>query len=445
MNASPAAAEATLIATPLRSALLAGHANLVQLLVRIQAPDWPSDQRRPRPPYGTSLVIDRSGSMRGTPLAEALRCAGFMIDRLDAGDQAALVIFDQDVEVLKPLTPLSERQALRQALGRAQVGGMTNLHGGWAAGAAELARGEPALGLRRVILLSDGQANEGVVDPLQICADVARLAGQGVSTSTYGLGRDFNEALMVDMARAGCGSHYYAASADDLLESFSDEFELLANLWVKGLSLRLRLAEGVSARLLNDYLPVAGTGNAWSLPDLAFGAEAWALLALTVPAGLCTGPAAVTLGAFEFAGTAIDGAQVVLQSAPLALPVLPAAAYAALAEDELVRRRMDELEAAALLKEARAAALNADWTQVVALIAKARARFDGNPWLAELLATMDQLAGSRDEAGFAKEAYYSSMCMSRRLAGKDESAMLDEGRKAAYLRRKPTQGKRSGP
>ena len=76
----------SLIVTPLRSAVLAGHTNKVHVLVRVQAPDLPASEMKQRQPYGLGFVIDRSGSMAGTPLREAVRCVRFMVDKLNDTD-----------------------------------------------------------------------------------------------------------------------------------------------------------------------------------------------------------------------------------------------------------------------------------------------------------------------------------------------------------------------
>ncbi len=86
---------------------------------------------------------------------------------------------------------------------------------------------------RRVILLSDGNANEGLTDPGEIASQCEAFAAAGVSTSTYGFGRHFNEELMVAMARAGGGNSYYGDTADDLFEPFDQEFSLLSSLWAR--------------------------------------------------------------------------------------------------------------------------------------------------------------------------------------------------------------------
>ena len=99
----------TLLATPRRTALLASHDNTLEVLVRIQAPDAPANLPQ-RNPLNLSLVIDRSGSMSGQPLAEARRCAEFVLDGLLPTDRLSLVVYDDGVDTLVPAVPASARR-----------------------------------------------------------------------------------------------------------------------------------------------------------------------------------------------------------------------------------------------------------------------------------------------------------------------------------------------
>ena len=104
-----------------------------------------------------------------------------------------------------------------------------------------------------------------------------------MTTSTYGLGRGFNEELMVEMAQKGNGNPYYGDTAADLFEPFAEEFDLIANLYARHVRLSLTAPEGVKITLCNDYPVEEREGfPAIRLPDIPFGAEAWVLLELEI-------------------------------------------------------------------------------------------------------------------------------------------------------------------
>jgi Ca-activated chloride channel family protein len=408
----------------------------------VQAPDAPADLPK-RNPLHLALVIDRSGSMSGQPLDEAKRCAEFVLDGLQATDRLSLVVYDNQVQTLVPTMLLHDKEFARRAIRSIDSGGSTDLHGGWFQGAETLAPHTKENITSRVILLSDGCANHGLLDHDRIYAQCAEFARAGVSTSTYGLGHGFNEELMIGMARHGQGSSYYGQTADDLMDPFREEFELLNSLCARRLRLEIAPAAGVKAKMLNDY--VADGENAWLLPNLAFGGEAWAVIRLRVPSPAAAGDtaaAALSLCSFSLRYTTLDGEPRAIQPMSLALPVLPASAFGAIAEDELVARRTDELEAAYLQTKARAAARRGDWAGVARSLKRAERIAANNPWVADSLNELRELASRKDEVMFAKESAFSARVMSSRLAARDEmGSAYDAPASAAYLRRKGSQGK----
>lgn len=427
---------------PRRAGLEDGTPNRVHVLVRIQAPAAPAGHAAERPPQALSLVIDRSGSMAGRPLVEARRCVDRVIRRLRPSDSVSLVQFDHRVRRLWPAVPLGDGTGLRSALAGIVAGGSTDLHGGWREGAETLA-GIGGRGLKRVILLSDGQANEGLTDPDAIAAECTAWAARGITTSTYGLGDKFNEDLMVAMGRGGGGNHYYGDAAEDLMEPFQQELELLGNLCLRDLRIRASVPDGAEVRMLNELPQVEG---GWRLPDLAWGAEAWAVFRIHVPVVALPRPGALlSVLRVTVQGQGLHGEPVELERCGLALPVLSPAAFAAVPEDGLVARRRIELAAAEVLTRMRHAAGRGDWAAVDDLIQFACHRFAGNEWLAAMLQDMQDIARSRARDRMMKEAMYSSSRLHSRLAPLDEGALDGEpsalSSLPAYLRRKSSQGK----
>lgn len=432
--------DTVLILAPRRAALLEGFDNQLDVLIRIQAPDAPADATKERPAYAIALVIDRSGSMAGHPLEEAKRCAAFVVDRLRADDSIALVQFGNQVDIVCSSQLKADGCELKRAIDSIEPGGRTNLHGGWRAGAESLVDTISPAGLRRVILLSDGCANEGLTDTSTIAEQCKELAGKGISSSTYGLGRRFNEELMVIMAKAGQGNHYYGDTADDLMEPFQQEFDLLGNLAVKGLRLQAEVVDGGTVDCLNAF--EGSSTDGWRLPDLAWGSEAWAILRLRLPKALVPGDGQERLCLqVTVQGVDLDGNVVLLPRQDLALPALNPAALASVAEDDLVLRRLMELEAAEVLTRMREAAKADDWGGVDRLLVEAEQRFAGNDWVASVLAAIRIVAGSRSRERFMKESLYSSAKIISRLSAKKELLVMEEDDKASYLRRKKSQGK----
>jgi hypothetical protein len=195
-----------------------------------------------------------------------------------------------------------------------------------------------------------------------------------------------------------------------------------------------------------DRLP---DGSA-ALPNLAHGAETWALVRFTVPAGAI---AQATVGVdfaileAEIAFEANDGKRYELPTSWLALPVVDPATYVGLPEDVLVRQRAGELQAALFQDAAIIAAEQGDLAKVKAILEQAQAEAQGNPWIEAILASLQDLVAAGDRVMLVKEMKFSRMNLRDRLSSGDETIEYgfeaeSEAGQAAFLRRKMRRGKR---
>jgi Ca-activated chloride channel homolog len=437
--------EPTLILTPIRQAAPA-HGGTLEVLLRLQAPDRVASSAPARQPLRLAVVIDRSGSMSGEPLHEALRCAEYIAKGLQRADLLAVVLYDDEVQTPVSLRPGGDAEAIRLALAGVESGGCTALFDGWEAGAKVLEGGE-AGSLSRVILLSDGQANRGLCTQAEIEKHCAAWAARGVSTTTVGLGRNFNEDLMIGMARAGSGQQYYGQRAEDLYDAFDEELALLQSLYLRKVRVKLVPGAGVVAEPLGVFArPMPGW---FSLLDLAWGAEAWMMVRLHIAPNTVADPrqpqsllVAIVEGEFEGA----QALQPIQQM--LSLPLLAEADLAGLPQDELVSKRLKEVNFAEGVAQIRVLAAQGDVAAAEARLAQLEQYIADQPWLVEKVANLKAML-RKDVAFSVKEMQYSSYRTSRRLVSKSEVAYMGSETQSddmpAFLRRKSSEGQGRRP
>ncbi len=274
----------TLRFRPLRPAVASDRPSILDLLLTITPPPAAAAASlRERPPLNLALVIDRSGSMGGTKLSYARKAARFLAGELTGRDRLAIVSFDDEVQIVVPSRPVSDPQPFIAAINTIHSGGCTALFDGWRAGATQVAEHLDPGAMNRVLLLSDGQANEGLTNQEQIAAKVAGLTQRGISTSAFGLGDDFDEDLMGAMAAAGDGTLAHIETPSQLADLYASELQGLAGTFGRRVSLGVRGKHGAQVvDLLNDLTPT--TAGNHQLPNLRTGQELNVGLQLKLPA-----------------------------------------------------------------------------------------------------------------------------------------------------------------
>ena len=95
----------TVLLSPRKPAVPA-EGGTMEVLLRVQAPDQSIESKTTVTPKRLALVVDRSGSMDGQPLTEALRCVEHIANCLTPADQLSVVVYDNRVDVLVPLSPV---------------------------------------------------------------------------------------------------------------------------------------------------------------------------------------------------------------------------------------------------------------------------------------------------------------------------------------------------
>ncbi|MDQ3434735.1 MAG: VWA domain-containing protein [Actinomycetota bacterium] len=264
----------------------------VSVLLELAAPQ--ADSQRTRAPAALEIVLDRSGSMSGDRLEAAKGAIEALIDRLDPTDSFGLVVFDDEVQVAVPAGPLTDKEAVRRLVRGLDPGGMTNLSGGLMRGLQEVRR-VSSKGSATVVLLSDGHANHGVTAAEALETIAAAGRARGVTTSTVGIGLDYDETLLAALSKGGAGNAHFAEEADAAGAAVASEVDGLLEQAAQACSLTVRPTGAVATvRLFND-LPVARIEGGFmvELGDFHSGEERKLLLTIDVPAMSALGLAEV--------------------------------------------------------------------------------------------------------------------------------------------------------
>ena len=226
----------------------------VHVLIRIEGLPAPAiDQDAERLPLNLGLVLDTSGSMSDARKWDyALEAAYGVIDRLGEGDRLSISTYSNAAKVLAAQDDLSRPDALRAALAALYPDGGTNISAGLMNNARLLSFGKAGERLTRIVLMSDGLANDGIQNVDGMRDLVERIADAGTTVSSIGLGADYDETMLRAIASAGNGNYYYVESPSQVTAIFDQEVRGLFQTVAEDLKLNLVGAPGVKAELLND-------------------------------------------------------------------------------------------------------------------------------------------------------------------------------------------------
>jgi Ca-activated chloride channel homolog len=191
-------------------------------------------------------VIDRSGSMAGGPLNHALKAAQAVIDSLEPTDVVSVVSFDDHVTTVIAPQLVVDRNAIKEKIKGIRAGGTTNLCGGWLEGCKHVKTHFDSQMINRVLLLTDGHANEGITDANVLTKTAGQKLEEGIITTTLGFGDGFQEDLLIGMARAAKGNFYFIQNINEATQVFSVELDTMKSVVAQNLIVQIEMINGAS-------------------------------------------------------------------------------------------------------------------------------------------------------------------------------------------------------
>ena len=260
------------------------------VVCELEAPKMVREENEQEARINLALVLDTSGSMHGDPLQTAKQTALAIAELLSEEDVLTVVTFDSFTEVVLQKVTMSDegKDLARRQISGIQTRGMTNLSGGWFEGAKQLSEvmEEDQDYVHHLILLSDGRANEGLLDVDKLCEHVSEMRELGMSTSCVGFSDNYEMRWLEKIAEAGGGRLHDAEHPQEIAEVLMGELGEVRQTVLEDVRVSLSGPEGVRVELLERYgtMPKS-TGLEVVLGSLISQAKRSLVFVVTLPEG----------------------------------------------------------------------------------------------------------------------------------------------------------------
>ena len=195
-----------------------------------------------RLPLNLCLVLDRSTSMQGARLQRVKEATHLLIDLLDPSDVFGVVTFSDRAEVVISSQPEVDKAYAKARVSTIHSSGGTEILKGMVAGLQEVDRWRAPGMVNHLILLTDGQTYGGEQECL---AQAEAAASRQISISTMGIGQDWNDKLLDEIASRSGATSTYIDSVSKVSAVFRERIRSLAAVAAQSLRLSVRLPDGI--------------------------------------------------------------------------------------------------------------------------------------------------------------------------------------------------------
>mgnify|MGYP001153920539 CR=1 FL=1 len=205
-----------------------------------------------RMPLNFGFVLDHSGSMSGAKIEQLRDAVRLAIDRMADQDLVSLVVFNDHSDVIVESEPAADRGKLRRQVDRIHAGGGTAISKGMKKGLKEIEKGLAADRVNRMLLLTDGQTFGDEKECVELATDAGK---KGIPVFALGLGEDWNEELLDEIAAASGGTSDFVAQPDEIVPLFTQTVQRTQQTVVQNAQLMVRMVAGVVPRQVWQVVP----------------------------------------------------------------------------------------------------------------------------------------------------------------------------------------------
>lgn len=206
------------------------------------------------PPCHICLVLDKSTSMDGARMDMVKAGAFHLLQQLRSNDVVSVVAFSDRAEVVIPPTRGSQVNRSDARISFLRCKGGTEIYQGLQLGVEQLRKTRPVL-VRQLILLTDGQTYGDDADCLALAAEARE---EGITISVLGIGNEWNDQLMDQVAARNGGYSNFLAQASDLDQFLQQKLGEVNDLYARNLRFEFECPEGAQLRYAFRLSPNTG-------------------------------------------------------------------------------------------------------------------------------------------------------------------------------------------
>lgn len=244
---------------------------LVYVLLDLLALPEPEEFHNKRLPINICMLLDTSTSMTGARLDAVKSSAANLINALYPNDYFSIVTFNDYAETIIPAARGLDFGFIQSRISIIHTRGGTEIFMGLKAAMDEIEKNRERVFLNHIILITDGRTYG---DEHQ-CLELAEQANQnGVTITCLGVGGDWNDQFLDDLAKRTGGSCAYADQPGKIQQIMEEKFGLMRFTYANNVSLEYTTPPNVELRYAFRLLPDAsavGVGERLNFGDIPLG------------------------------------------------------------------------------------------------------------------------------------------------------------------------------
>lgn len=195
-----------------------------------------------------TLVLDNSNSMNGPRLEKVKVAAHQIIDQMSPEDILSVITFNDRAEVVIPATPVKDKAALKARISMTAASGSTEIFKGLSEGVVQNRKFLGPRLVNHLILLTDGNTYGDHTPSVELARQVTK---EGMSISAMGLGHEWNDKFLDELASATGGTSSYINSAAGVVHFLNNHVRNLSNIFAE--RVRISIAPDPDVRLESAF------------------------------------------------------------------------------------------------------------------------------------------------------------------------------------------------